>query len=65
MLRFRMAPYKDEFGQPCKLKQTSTVRDYQSRFKRLLSKAGTLTEKHETTCFISRLREPLRVDVRA
>ena len=45
MLRFGMAPYEDGFGELCKLKKTTTVRDYQSRFERLLGKAGVLTDK--------------------
>ena len=43
----------------------STIRDYQSRFKRLLGKVGTLTNKQKMTCFISGLRELLWADVRA
>ncbi|EXB28516.1 hypothetical protein L484_006138 [Morus notabilis] len=65
MLRFGSAPYEDGFGELCKLKQTSTVRDYQSRFERLLSKAGVLTAEQETACFISGLRDSLQADVKA
>ena len=64
MLRFGTVPYEDGFGELCKLKQNGSMRDYQSRFEWLLGKAGILTDKQETTCFISGLREPLRVDVR-
>ena len=45
MLRFRSAPNEDGFGELCKLRQTSMVREYQSRFERLLGKAGTLTDQ--------------------
>ena len=41
------------------------MRDYQSSFERLLCKAKTQTDKQETTCFISGLREPLQANVRA
>lgn len=65
MLRFGIASYEDSFGELCKLKQTTSVRDYQSRFERLLGKARLLTNKQETACFISGLKEPLRANVRA
>ena len=48
-----------------KLKQTTTVRDYKSIFKRLLGKVRALTDKQKMACFISSLREPLPADVRA
>ena len=65
MARFGSAPYEDGFGELCKLKHTTTVRDYQSKFEKLLGKAGVLTDKQETACFISGLREPLRANVKA
>ena len=63
MLRFGTTPYEDGFGELCKLKQVSLIRDYQSHFERLLGKAGTLTDKQEMTYFISGLKEPRQVDV--
>ena len=65
MLRFGLPPYEDGFGELCKLKQTSSVRNYQSRFERLLGKVGTLTDLQETTYFLGGLKESIRVDVRA
>ena len=65
MLIFGTAPYEDGFGELCKLRQTTTVRDYQSRFEQLLGKARLLIDQQETTCFISGLKEPLRANVRA
>ena len=38
MLRVGIAPYEDGFGEICKLRQTTTVIDYQNRFERLLGK---------------------------
>ena len=64
MLRFGTAPYEDGFGELYKLKETQSVREYQSKFERLLGKAGILMDKQETSCFISRLREPSRADVK-
>ena len=65
MLRFGTAPYEYGFGELCKLKQTTFVRDYQSYFEHLLGKVRLLTNKQETACFISGLKEPLRAYVRA
>ena len=65
MLCFGTAPYEDGFRELYKLKQTTTVKDYHSRFERLLGKAGALTDKQKTTCFINGLREPLRADLQA
>ena len=41
------------------------MREYQSRFERLLGKAGTLIDLQETACFLSGLKESIRADVRA
>ena len=65
MLSFGTAPYEDGFRELYKLKQTTTVKDYQSHFERLLGKAGALTDKQKTICFINGLREPLRADLQA
>ena len=56
MLRFGTAPYGDGFEELYKLKQNGSMRDYQSKFEWLLGKAGMLTDKQETACFISGLR---------
>ena len=63
MLSFETALYEDKFGELCKLKQMTMVRDYQSHFVRLLGKVGALKDKKETTCFINWLREPLWANV--
>ena len=55
MARFGSAPYKDGFGELCKLKHTTTMREYQSKFEKLLGKVGVLTDKQEIACFISGL----------
>lgn len=61
--RFGSIEYEDSFGELCKLKQTGTVSEYQTRFERLLARAGTLTDKQEVECFISGLKEGIRIDV--
>lgn len=65
ILRFGSVPYEDAFGELCKLRQMSTVKEFQGRFECLLSKAGVLCVEQETTCFISGLRELIQADVRA
>ncbi|KAH9680855.1 hypothetical protein KPL71_026714 [Citrus sinensis] len=62
--RFGSTEYEDPFGELCKLKQTGTVSEYQTRFERLLARAGHLTDKQEAECFISGLKDGLRTDVR-
>ncbi|KDO56003.1 hypothetical protein CISIN_1g039109mg [Citrus sinensis] len=39
------------------------VSEYQTRFERLLARAGHLTDKQEAECFISGLKDGLRTDV--
>ena len=53
------------FGDLTKLEQTGTVKESQSQFERLLSRAGRLTPAQQVGCFISGLRENLRDDVQA
>ena len=48
-----------------KLKQMGSVREYQSQFERLLSKVGKLSPTQQVGCFISGLKEHLRIDVQA
>lgn len=62
--RFAVTEYEDAFGNLSKLKQTSSVYDYQTRFEKLLARVGTLIDKQEAKCFISRLKDRLRVDVK-
>ena len=62
--RFVVTEYEDSFGDLCKLKQTGTIFDYQTRFERLLAWADTLTNRQEAECFISGLKDGLRDDVR-
>ena len=39
--------------------------EYQSPFEKLLAKAGPLTQTRHVSCFISGLRESIRIDVQA
>jgi hypothetical protein len=48
-----------------KLQHEGTVREYQAKFESLLSKIGVLSQTRQVNCFISGLREVLRVGVTA
>ena len=61
--RYGPTEYVDFFGDLTKLKQTGTVREYQSQFERLLSRVGKLPSPQQVGCFISGLKDYLRVDV--
>lgn len=63
--RYRPTKYVDVFGDLTKLKQTRTVREYQSQFERLLSRVGKLPGPQQVGCFISSLNDYLRVDIKA
>jgi hypothetical protein len=41
--RYGPTQFDDYFGDLTKLRQTGSVREYQSQYERLLSKAGKLT----------------------
>jgi hypothetical protein len=47
------------------LKQIGAVREYQGHFERLLSLVGRFPPSQQVGCFISGLKEHLRVDVQA
>ena len=57
--------FDDFFGDLTKLKQMGSVREYQSQFERLLSRVGKLPPAQQVGCFISGLKEHLRIDVQA
>lgn len=41
------------------------MREYQAQFERLLSRVGKLSTQHQLGCFVSGLKENLRMDVQA
>ncbi|KAJ0014983.1 hypothetical protein Pint_20216 [Pistacia integerrima] len=46
-------------------RQFGSVKEYQTQFERLLSRAGQVTSQQQVSCFISGLRDNLQADVRA
>ena len=63
--RFGPTEFEDFFGNLTKLRQTTSVRDYQTQFEKLLTRAEKLTPAQQVGCFISGLRESIRVEVQA
>ena len=63
--RYGPTEFDDFFGDLTKLKQMGSVRKYQSQFERLLSRVGKLPPTQQVGCFISGLKEHLRIDVQA
>ncbi|KAK3025591.1 hypothetical protein RJ639_042630 [Escallonia herrerae] len=57
--------FQDFFGNLTKLQQFGTVKEYQTQFERLLIRAGKLSQEQQVGCFISGLKENLKVDVQA
>lgn len=53
--RYGPTQYEDFFGDLTKLKQTGTIKEYQSQFERLLSRAGKLMPAQLVGYFISGL----------
>jgi hypothetical protein len=64
-IRYGPTVFEDHFGDLTKLQQVGTVRDYQFKFKQLLSKLGKLSILHQLGCFVSGLKEDLRIEVQA
>ncbi|KAK2999353.1 hypothetical protein RJ639_024546 [Escallonia herrerae] len=63
--RFGSFRYQDFFGDLTKLQQSGTVKEYHTQFSRLLLRAGRLLPEQQVGCFISGLKESLRVDVQS
>ncbi|KAF5463169.1 hypothetical protein F2P56_019105 [Juglans regia] len=65
VLRVRFGPsiFEDPIGAFTKLRQTSTVEEYQTEFKILSNKIKGLTEEFRISTFISGLRDDLKIMV--
>jgi len=60
---FGPTQFYDPFGEFTKLQQEGGIRDYQAKFKSLLSKIGTLSQSQHVSCFVSGLKKVIKVDV--
>ncbi|RRT39742.1 hypothetical protein B296_00040968 [Ensete ventricosum] len=65
MIRFRLSEYKNINGQLAKIRQTSTVQEYQSRFKHLSNQTRDWSEIQLVKKFIDRLNPEIRCEVKA
>ncbi|KAL4186481.1 hypothetical protein AMTRI_Chr09g14350 [Amborella trichopoda] len=63
--RYGPTQFQDFFGDLIKLQQIGSVREYQTQFERLLIQAGRLTPLQQMGCFISGLKESIKMDVQA
>ncbi|GMY13638.1 hypothetical protein FCV25MIE_08877 [Fagus crenata] len=66
--RYGPMEFDDNFGDLTKLKQIGIVREYEGYFERLLSRwlrVGRLPPSQQVGCFISGLKDHLRVNVQA
>ncbi|XP_057487988.1 uncharacterized protein LOC130774018 [Actinidia eriantha] len=63
--RFGPTDFEDFFGDLTKLRHSTIVREYQTQLEKLLMRAGKLTITQQVGCFISGLKEVIRVEVQA
>jgi hypothetical protein len=63
-LRFGPTNYEDPSEALTRLKQTTTIAVYQEAFERLSHRVDTLPKKILIGCFIARLRDDIRIDVK-
>ncbi|KAF8377757.1 hypothetical protein HHK36_031142 [Tetracentron sinense] len=61
--RFGPTKFEDQAGPLAKLRQTSTLRDYQAEFEKLANRTEGLSEAFLTSCFICGLRDDICLDV--
>ncbi|XP_057475850.1 uncharacterized protein LOC130763850 isoform X2 [Actinidia eriantha] len=61
--RFGPDVFEDAVGELTKLKQTTTVKEFQEQFELLANKTQNLPESFFTSCFISGLKEEIKANV--
>ncbi|KAF5463495.1 hypothetical protein F2P56_019406, partial [Juglans regia] len=64
LLRFGLTAYDDPMEALTRLKQVSTVVIYKAQFEALSNRLRGLTESHKLSCFLSGLRDEIRLPVR-
>lgn len=62
-IRFKPSTYEDPIGAFTKLRQTTTVEEYQTEFEVLSNKIKGLTEEFRISTFISGLKDELKIMV--
>lgn len=62
-VRFSTYEYEDPTGLLAKLRQTSSVQDYQGQFETLANRTEGLNESFMVSCFVAGLKEEIRLGV--
>ncbi|XP_041009475.1 uncharacterized protein LOC121253540 [Juglans microcarpa x Juglans regia] len=63
-LRFGPTAYDDPMEDITRLKQTSSVAEYKARFEALSNRLKRLPDSHKLSCFLSGLRDEIRLPLR-
>lgn len=64
LLRFRTHRYDDPMESMMKLRQTTIVEEYKCQFEALANRLKGLDESYKLSCFLSGLKDEVRVMVR-
>lgn len=62
--RFGTSAYDDPMAVSTKLKQASNVLSYKSQFEALSNRVKGLSEPHMLSCFLSGLKDEIRLSIR-
>ena len=63
-VRFGSSSYDDLMENLIKLKQVGSVSAYKGQFEALSNRIKELSEKHRLSCFLSGLRDEIRLPIR-
>lgn len=64
LIRFSLNPYDDSKEALTKLRQVGIVEDYKSRFETLSNRLSGLSDTYKLSCFMSGLRDEIRLTIR-
>lgn len=64
LTRFGPSQFEDAIASLTKLRQSSTVEDYQTKFEELANRTSGLNESFMVSCFLGGLHEDIRLSVR-
>ncbi|XP_041016742.1 uncharacterized protein LOC121259276 [Juglans microcarpa x Juglans regia] len=64
LLRFGPTAYNDPMEALTRLKQTSSVAGYMAQFETLSNRLRGLSDVHKLSCFLSGLKDELRIPIR-
>ena len=64
LIRFGFSAYEDPLEALTRLRQTSNVIGYKGQFKALSNRIRDLSENHKLSCFLSDLRDEIRLPIK-